>query len=119
MICFMVPGRPVPAVRMTRRSKHVNQAAQRYLAFKDCVGWAARTAMRQQHPLQTPCAVEIWAYISGGRPGDSDNIAKAILDGMNGIIYQDDTQVVDLIIHRRTGKPQRTEVQVWEAEEVI
>jgi len=114
VINIIVPGRPVPAVRMTGRGKYVKQAAQRYLAYKDYVGWKAREAMQKQMPLEGPVSVEIWAYLSGGkRPGDADNIAKAILDGMNCIVYLDDTQVVDLVIHRRQGKPQRTETKVW------
>ena len=32
---------------------------------------------------------------------DVDNIAKSILDGMNGHVYGDDAQVVDLVITKR------------------
>ena len=32
---FVVPGRPMPAVRMTRRGKWVKDRAQKYLAYKD------------------------------------------------------------------------------------
>lgn len=32
---------------------------------------------------------------------DADNIAKSILDGMNGYVYGDDAQVVDLVITKR------------------
>ena len=32
---------------------------------------------------------------------DVDNIAKSILDGMNGYVYGDDAQVVDLVITKR------------------
>lgn len=37
---------------------------------------------------------------------DIDNIAKAVLDGLNGIAYEDDSQVVELRIvkHDRTRK---------------
>lgn len=111
---FTIPGRPVPAARMTKRGKYIKPAAQRYLAFKDCVGWAARLAMHRTPPLEGAVGVEIWAYLSEQhRPGDTDNIAKAILDGMNKIVFLDDSQVVDLVVHRRKGMPQRTEVKVW------
>ena len=32
---------------------------------------------------------------------DVDNIAKSILDGMNGYVYGDDAQVVDLVVTKR------------------
>ena len=32
---------------------------------------------------------------------DIDNIAKTILDGMNGYVYADDSQVTDLVITKR------------------
>ncbi len=31
---------------------------------------------------------------------DSDNVAKAVLDSLNGIAYKDDAQVVDLFVHK-------------------
>lgn len=109
-IRFTVPGRPVPAARMTRRGKW-KPNAQRYLAFKDQVGWCARAACPD--PIRGPVAVEIRAWWSGGRHGDADNIAKAVLDGCNGILWADDRQVVELHVYLHTGTPQRTEVWMW------
>ena len=34
---------------------------------------------------------------------DVDNIAKTILDALNKIVYEDDSQVVDLIVHKVYG----------------
>lgn len=114
-VTFTVPGRPVPAARMTRRGKWVKRNAARYLAYKEQVSWCARAVIKK--PFQGPVAVEIHAFIYGGRPGDSDNIAKSILDGCNGIAWEDDTQVVELHVYRRKEKPQRAEVKIWEVEE--
>jgi len=33
--------------------------------------------------------------------GDIDNLAKSVLDGMNGVVYKDDKQIVDLDLTRR------------------
>ncbi|MGB9866734.1 MAG: RusA family crossover junction endodeoxyribonuclease [Bacillota bacterium] len=114
-IRIVVPGRPVPAARMTRRGKWVSFNAQRYLAYKAEVASFARQAVRV--PLQGRLGVEIWAYCAGGRVGDVDNLAKAILDGLNGVVWYDDNQVVDLVVHRRYGKPQRAEIEIWVAED--
>ena len=37
------------------------------------------------------------------RNGDIDNIAKSILDALNGLVYEDDCQVTTLIIHKKYG----------------
>lgn len=34
---------------------------------------------------------------------DCDNVAKAILDALNGIAYKDDSQVTELIVKKRFG----------------
>jgi len=116
-IRFTVPGRPVPAARMTRKSKWVSRQAQRYLAYKDDVGWAARDVCPE--PLGGPLAVRVVAYIAGERVPDVDNLGKAILDGMNGVAFGDDSQVAALTVIRRTvtrGTEQRAEVEIepWE-----
>lgn len=37
------------------------------------------------------------------RNGDVDNIAKSILDALNGYVYLDDCQVTTLIVHKKYG----------------
>ena len=34
---------------------------------------------------------------------DADNIAKAILDSLNGLAYKDDNQIVDLSVKKEYG----------------
>lgn len=49
------------------------------------------------------------------RNGDADNIAKAVLDAGNGILWHDDSQVVQLVVHRwyaPSGDPARVRVTV-------
>ena len=111
-ISFTVPGRPVPAARMTQRGKYVKTQAQRYLAYKEAVGWAARLAMRGKEMLKGDVSVEIWVFSTGKRIGDIDNIGKSILDGMNKIVYLDDNQVIDFEIHSRKEMPERAEIVV-------
>lgn len=36
---------------------------------------------------------------------DSDNITKVILDAMNGIVYRDDVQVIDIQLKKQYCKP--------------
>ena len=114
MIEFTVPGRPVPAVRMTRRSKWVDPQAQRYLDYKEFIGWLAKRHFSKVFTGPIKLCVE--AYIDGGRPGDLDNIVKSVQDGLNGIAWKDDRQVVEIHAKRHKGAPERVEVAVEEVE---
>lgn len=48
------------------------------------------------------------------RPGklDCDNIAKAVLDALNKIAYDDDKQVVDLTVSKYYAETPRVEVEI-------
>jgi Holliday junction resolvase RusA-like endonuclease len=43
---------------------------------------------------------------------DLDNLAKTVLDGMNGIVYQDDSQIVELHISKKYSDHPCTVVRV-------
>lgn len=49
-----------------------------------------------------------------GKP-DLDNVAKAVLDALNGVIYQDDRQVVRLVAEKRYSTDPKVEVYIHEA----
>lgn len=83
---------------------------------------------------KTPIAVKILAYfqipksvskkkreemlddfVRPTKKPDADNIAKIICDGLNGIAYGDDAQVVDLEVTKYwTDGDARVEVTLWE-----
>src|SRR5690625_4735993 len=89
---FTVPGRPIPAVRMThmgRRSKRT----MRYMAYRNQIGWIARQHM-QGRPTKKSVAVEVKVYLHGGNQGDVDNYFKTVADGLNKIVYEDDRQIM-------------------------
>lgn len=49
-----------------------------------------------------------------GRNGDIDNVAKSILDALNGFAYEDDCQVVRLTVSKEYGSDARAEVWLGE-----
>lgn len=110
-----VPGRPVPAVRMTQRGKFTKPQAKRYLQYKDKVSWAAKAAGIK--PLRGKIKIFIAIYLAGGRDGDWDNYAKSICDGLNGIAYRDDQDIIDARVVKVLGvaeKDERAEIKIWE-----
>lgn len=61
-------------------------------------------------------AIERTRRISGEhRPvikSDIDNYIKALFDSLNGIVWQDDKQIVDLIAHKYYSDKPRIEIEV-------
>ena len=75
---------------------------------------AAKPWPRSQWRKRTPRGCEWWT----GKP-DIDNIAKAILDAMSGVVYLDDTQVCEISITKmrpEQGNPGGVTVDVVEIE---
>ena len=71
------------------------------VTFKEKVRLAAAERLESDHlPHAGPARVTIY-YFHENRPADLDNIVKPILDGMNGVAYVDDEQVIDLITCKR------------------
>ena len=117
MLTFEVPGDPHGKGRpkFARRGNFVQTYTdKKTTSYEDLVKFHANIAMVDLDPLQNAVAVYIYiklavpksyskkrteACLSGlERPTkkpDWDNVAKSICDAMNGIVYMDDTQIVD------------------------
>lgn len=92
-VTFTVPGRPVPKQR-PRVGKNGNiYTPGRCRCYERQVGIYAKQAFRQ--PFTGPVELEVTCYFTS-RPGDLDNYVKAISDGLNGVAWLDDRQVVSL-----------------------
>ncbi len=87
--------------------------------YAEFIAGQARRAMRGLPPMKSPCEVTIrfgfehahstWrkreplpAAPHIGKNGyDVDNLAKAVLDAMNDVVYEDDSQVQSLTVSKR------------------
>ena len=50
---------------------------------------------------------------------DTDKLARAVLDSLTGVAYEDDSQVVQIVARKQYGTPERTEVYVRSYVEAI
>jgi Holliday junction resolvase RusA-like endonuclease len=136
MVTFMVEGTPVPKgrPRFARRGKFVSTYSPKTTVdYETKVSEAAKAAMGSSEPLETPVGAYIYitlpipasyskkriqACLSGQeRPtkkSDIDNYCKAVFDGMNGIVFADDSQVVSLHSTKVYGTVGMVEVMVKE-----
>jgi len=136
MVTFMVEGTPVPKgrPRFARRGKFVSTYSPKTTVdYETKVSESAKLAMGASEPLETPVGAYIYitlpvpasyskkrtqACLSGQeRPtkkSDIDNYCKAIFDGMNGIVFVDDSLVVSLHATKVYGTVGMVEVMVKE-----
>tara|TARA_S200002703_G_scaffold131480_1_gene119039 strand:+ start:2298 stop:2705 length:408 start_codon:yes stop_codon:yes gene_type:complete len=124
MIHIIVPGQPVGKGR-PRFSRGRVYTPQKTKDYERLVSNAAYAEMRQAgiEVLDQPVTLTIlaqfeipksWAKwrqdaallgaFTPGKP-DIDNVAKAVLDALNGIVYTDDKLVCDLVVKKRYGQP--------------
>jgi Holliday junction resolvase RusA-like endonuclease len=116
--CIVIPGRAVPAARMTVRGKWIKRQAQRYLAYKELVGYHARRVVDE--PLRGSVRVLVDIFVNGGKVGDLDNYYKSVTDSLNGVCWYDDSQIVDARMRLRqasSSERERVEVTIWGLEE--
>ena len=134
MISFFVPGTPVGKGRpraARRGSSMVMFTPEKTANYSALVADHAGLAMAGQPPLTGPLEVCLdmqfpipssWskahkaAALAGtelptGRP-DVDNVAKAILDACNGVVFRDDAQVVVLVATKRFSEAPRVGVVI-------
>ena len=135
-VMFTVEGTPIGKGRpkFARRGNFVSTyTPTKTRDYETLIAEAAQKAMGSSEPLKTPVAAYIYitvpipasyskkrseACLSGlERPckkPDADNILKAFFDAMNGIVYQDDSQIVSIHATKRYGTVGMVEVLVKE-----
>jgi len=123
-------GRP----RFTRAGKFTRVYTDKQtLDYEAQIKFFAAEAMGSTDPLETPVSVFLYirhavpqsyskkrteACLSGleqpCKKPDIDNIAKTYLDGMNGVVFLDDTQVVDLHVKKVYSAVPGVDVMIME-----
>lgn len=131
---FFVPGEPVGKgrPRVGKIGQHVRMfTPAKTAAYEGLVAHAAAAAMAGRAPLQGACSVSLqvvcsipqsWSQkkqrmaLAGevmptGKP-DADNVLKAMCDGMNGVVWRDDAQAVEVSVSKRYGHTPGVTVRV-------
>ena len=122
MIEIVIHGKPVGKAR-PRFGRRKNGGVVTYTPretknYEQSVATLAQCAMFGKAMLQGAVKVTIDVYFSHktkkgyhvSRP-DLDNIIKAILDGLNGVVFDDDAAVAVLVATKQYGE-ERVEVKV-------
>ena len=122
-------GRP----RLTTRGGYAHAyTPAKTREFENLVGWSAKRAMCQCLPIASGCPLFVQITVSLVPPlswsrkrrsddfgafcpkkPDVDNGAEAILDAMNGIVYEDDAQVAGLIVQKFYAEKDEINIKVF------
>jgi len=118
MVTFKVDGTPVPKgrARYARRGNFISTyTPEKTRTYETLIKDAAIEAMGSSEPLETP--VSLYLYIRVPIPKsctkkrleaidngsekptkkpDASNILKSVEDGMNGVVYHDDSQIINI-----------------------
>lgn len=127
-IRFFVPGKPQGKgrPRAVARGKFVRMyTPEKTATYESTVALSASEAMGNKAPMDGPLAVVMrialpvptsWSnrkkaqaldgiVLPTTKP-DADNVVKGVFDAINGVVWRDDTQVVDLrVIKRYSERP--------------
>ena len=135
MLSFTIPGEPrgKGRPRATSKGGHARVYTDAATAsYENLVKLAARAALDGRPALDEALGVSIFirtvppASTSGKRRAamlagqvfptkkpDTDNVVKAVLDGLNKVAFRDDCLVVDEIVSKRYAAEPGVDVLVW------
>ena len=101
-INFFVPGKAIPK-QSYRAVKGGGYTDPKVKAWQETISWNARIAVQGEDWLTENLEVTLLFVLPDNRRKDLDNLSKAVLDGMNGIVYADDKQITRLILEKQVG----------------
>lgn len=135
MFLLEIFGDPIPQ-KQTQWVRKTGIAYDPSKKAKERVQWCVRPYAPTQ-PLKCPVSVKITFYfeppkstsgirrrqmlhgvIHHTKKPDADNCAYLITNALKGIFYDDDSQIIDLSIHKRYGESGKTVVSIVPIEEI-
>ena len=116
MIRIEIEGDVIPAARPRFSGRRAYQP-KRNVEYREQVAWAAKMAMCGAEPLDGEICAVVKVYRKYRRTarvfGDVDNHLKALFDGLSGIVFEDDAQIVRCIVEKFTDKARpRAEIEI-------
>lgn len=130
MISFTVHGDPatqgsMKAVVSSSTGRAIVKPSKNLAPWRGLVAWAARSA-HSGDPLEGPVVLRADFFVRrpkslpkrvlhATKKPDVDKLLRALCDSLTGIVWRDDSQVVEVVATKSYGASPRVEVQVVRA----
>jgi len=102
-VSFFVDGNPIPK-QSYRAVKGGGYTSPHVKAWANTVAQVAKINMMGKDLFTGNINVELQFFLPDKRRKDWDNLAKNVMDAMNGIVYKDDSQVTMATIEKAWDK---------------
>lgn len=102
-VIICVHGNPLPK-QSYRAVKGGGYTDPRVKMWQDIISWKAHEAMIDHPVFECPVEVHITFWRKSGARVDLDNLSKCALDALNGIVFSDDCQVINLHLSKHVNK---------------
>ncbi len=115
-------GDPVSKARPRVNNNGHAFTPERTRSAERAITTLVQSELKGAAPYEGPVGVAFEFFCATKRRTDGDNLMKLVLDAINGVVFLDDSQVLEYYcrIHRGVGKANaRTEVLVYELDELI
>lgn len=133
MISFFIPGEPVAKGRARSTKSGFHYTPEKTIRYESTVALFGNQAMAGKDIIINPVNMELFIFmpIPGSwskkkqerahkgeiRPAikpDISNLLKSVEDGLNGIIYKDDSQIIECSIKKFYSKTPGVSVKITE-----
>ncbi len=112
-LCFTIHGKPQGKQRARRGRGGRWYTPRETVRFERLVAAACLKAGGKRPGYCGPVELEVVCCFGDRRRRDLDNVLKAVSDAMNGIAYDDDSQIVRATIERVEGEPRTVVTVRW------
>jgi len=117
LVEFFINGHPVPKQSFRALKSGGGYIAKDVRLWQEKVQRRAEVAMHGREPTRSWVEVELDFILSNNRRVDLDNLSKGVLDALKKVVYDDDSQIVHLLLHKHAGQAAGVYVLVSEVSE--
>ncbi|MCK9371016.1 RusA family crossover junction endodeoxyribonuclease [Candidatus Dojkabacteria bacterium] len=109
---FTLKGNPLTTNTLYGHTGHRRYMTHRGKELKESYQWQIKSQYKSK-PLKTDIDLRVELFFGDNRVRDIDNYNKILLDAFTGILWEDDSQIVSLLIVKNKDiKNPRIEIQL-------
>ena len=106
IVRFIYKNEPLTKSNQTFVGRGIVYIPKKYKDYEAGLKKAAKAAMKaaKKKADKQLVVMEVWYYVGSKRRKDLPNLPKTTTDALNEVLYEDDFQIHDMIIHRRLDR---------------